>query len=258
MKVVILAGGLGSRIGDENELKPKPMIEIGGRPILWHIMKLFSTQGFNQFIIALGIKGEIVKRYLVDYAALHSNLTVDLKTGKVTLLDEPDQDWMVELIDTGLKTQTGGRIKRLAEHINNQTFILTWGDSLSDIDLRRLVEFHQSHGKLATVTAVRPTARYGTMVFEGEQVVEFSSRPQLNEGWMNGGYFVLNPGVFNYIDGDDTVWEHDPLERLAKDGQLMAYKHDSFWFCLDTARERYILENLWQLNQAPWKVWEES
>ncbi len=204
------------------------------------------------------IKGEIVKRYLVDYAALHSNLTVDLKTGKVTLLDEPDQDWMVELIDTGLKTQTGGRIKRLAEHINNQTFILTWGDSLSDIDLRRLVEFHQSHGKLATVTAVRPTARYGTMVFEGEQVVEFSSRPQLNEGWMNGGYFVLNPGVFNYIDGDDTVWEHDPLERLAKDGQLMAYKHDSFWFCLDTARERYILENLWQLNQAPWKVWEES
>jgi len=258
MKVVILAGGLGSRIGDETEIKPKPMVEIGGRPILWHIMKMYSAYGFNQFVIGLGIKGEMIKRYMVDYVALHSDLTVDLKTGQVNILNAPDQDWMVELVDTGIKTQTGGRIKRLAGHLAGETFMLTWGDSLSDVNLNHLLAFHHSHGKLATVTAVRPTARYGTMVFEDHHVIEFSSRPQLNEGWMNGGFFVLEPGALDYIDGDGTVWESGPLESLAKAGQLMAYKHEGFWYCMDTARERYILETFWQSGQAPWKVWEEG
>ena len=257
MKVVILAGGLGSRMGEETEIKPKPMIEIGGKPILWHIMCSYSAYGFNQFVIALGSKGEMIKRYMVDYVALNSDLTVSLKDGQVILHDQPENDWLVELFDTGINTKTGGRLKRLMPFLKNETFMLTWGDSLSNINLRDLMRFHQSHGKLATVTAVRPTARYGYMDFEDDKVIEFSTRPQFNEGWMNGGFFVLEPGVFDYIDGDDSVWEMEPLERLARDGQLMAYKHDSFWYCIDTPRERHVLENLWETNQAPWKIEEE-
>jgi glucose-1-phosphate cytidylyltransferase len=257
MKVAILAGGFGSRLAEETEVKPKPMVEIGGRPILWHIMMHYAHFGFKDFAIALGYKGEVIKKYMVDYCSLHSNLTVNLKNGQVTVHDGPKQDWTVELIDTGMRTQTGGRIKRLAPHLDGETFMLTWGDGLSDVDLQRLLDFHRSHGRLATVTAVRPPARYGYMKFDGDIVVEFAEKPQIGEGWINGAFFVLEPDVFDYIEGDDTVWEREPLERLAEDGQLMAFRHESFWQCMDTLREKYLLESLWQSGRAPWKVWKD-
>lgn len=257
MKVAILAGGYGSRLAEETEIKPKPMVEIGGRPILWHIMKIYSRWGYKDFIIALGYKGEVIKRYLVDYVNLARNLTVDLKTGQVLTHDGNHEDWCVELIDTGLKTQTGGRIKRLAPYIGNETFMLTWGDGVADINIPDLLRFHRSHGKLATLTAVRPPARYGHMRFDGDQIVEFIEKPQIGEGWINGAFFVLEPQVFDYIDGDDTVWEREPLERLAADGQLMAYRHTSFWQCMDTLREKHYLESLWSSGAAPWKIWED-
>jgi glucose-1-phosphate cytidylyltransferase len=257
MKVAILAGGFGSRLAEETEVKPKPMVEICGRPILWHIMMHYAHFGFKDFAIALGYKGEVIKKYMVDYCSLHSNLTVNLKNGQVTVHDGPKQDWTVELIDTGMRTQTGGRIKRLAPHLDGETFMLTWGDGLSDVDLQRLLDFHRSHGRLATVTAVRPPARYGYMKFDGDIVVEFAEKPQIGEGWINGAFFVLEPDVFDYIEGDDTVWEREPLERLAEDGQLMAFRHESFWQCMDTLREKYLLESLWQSGRAPWKVWKD-
>lgn len=257
MKVAILAGGFGSRLAEETEIRPKPMVEIGGRPFLWHIMMHYSCYGFDDFVIALGYKGEVIKRYFVDFCNLHSDLTLKMKNGEVIVHDGPRPDWTVELVDTGPKTQTGGRIKRLESHLGNETFMLTWGDGVSDVDLSRLLAFHRSHGKLATVTAVRPPARYGYMIFDGDQVCEFSEKPQIGEGWINGAFFVLEPGVFDYIDGDDTVWERGPLERLAQDGQLMAYKHNSFWQCMDTLREKYVLESLWQSGKAPWKTWED-
>jgi glucose-1-phosphate cytidylyltransferase len=256
MKVAILAGGFGSRLAEETEVKPKPLVEIGGRPILWHIMMHYSRHGFKNFVIALGYKGEMIKKYMVDYCSLYSNLTVNLKNGEVTVHDGPKQDWTVELIDTGLRTQTGGRIKRLAPHLAGETFMLTWGDGVSNIDLQALLAFHRSHGKLGTVTAVRPPARYGYMKFEDNRVAEFTEKPQIGEGWINGAFFVLEPGVIDYIDGDDIVWEREPLERLARDGQLMAYRHTSFWQCMDTLREKYLLESLWQSGKAPWKTWE--
>jgi len=258
MKVAILAGGYGTRLAEETEIKPKPMVEIGGRPILWHIMKHYSHYGFNEFAIALGYKGEVIKRYMVEYASLHSNLTVNMKNGHVeTHHEEKSPEWMVELIDTGIKTQTGGRIKRLRPYLGGETFMLTWGDGVSDVNIPELIKFHRSHGKLATVTAVRPPARYGFMKFSGDQVFEFTEKPQIGEGWINGAYFVLEPEVLDYIEGDDTSWEKQPLERLAKEGQLMAYKHNSFWQCMDTLREKYILKNFWDSGNAPWKIWEE-
>jgi len=257
MKVAILAGGFGSRLAEETEIKPKPMVEIGGRPILWHIMKIYSHQGFKDFVIALGYKGEVIKRYMVDYVNLARNITVDMRVGQVQVHDGETEDWCVELVDTGAKTQTGGRIKRLAPYIGSETFMLTWGDGVADIDLHKLLAFHRSHGKLATLTAVRPPARYGHMQFDGDQIVAFVEKPQIGEGWINGAFFVLEPQVFDYIDGDDTVWEREPLERLARDGQLMAYKHTSFWQCMDTLREKYYLENLWASGNAPWKIWED-
>lgn len=257
MKVAILAGGFGTRLAEETEVKPKPMVEIGERPILWHIMMHYAHYGFKQFLIALGYKGEVIKKYMVDYYSLHSDLTVNLKNGEVLVHDSPKQDWTVELVDTGIRTQTGGRIKQLAPYLGNETFMLTWGDGISDVNLRNLLAFHRSHGKLATLTAVRPPARYGYMKFGGDRVVEFTEKPQIGEGWINGAFFVLEPGVFEYIDGDDTVWEREPLERLAKDGQLMAYRHMSFWQCMDTLREKYILESLWRSGKAPWKTWED-
>lgn len=257
MKVAILAGGHGTRLAEETEIKPKPMVEIGGRPILWHIMKHYTCFGFNQFVIALGYKGEVIKKYMVDYCSLQSNLTVNLRNGEVTVHDGPKQDWIVELIDTGVKTQTGGRIKRLAPYLGNETFMLTWGDGVSDIDLHDLLAFHHAHGKLATLTAVRPPARYGHLEINNHQVTVFDEKPQTKEGWINGAFFVLEPEVFDYIAGDDTQWEKQPLECLARAGQLMAYQHDSFWQCMDTLREKYILENLWQSNKAPWKIWED-
>lgn len=256
MKVAILAGGYGSRLAEETEVKPKPMIEIGGRPILWHIMKHYSHFGHNDFVIALGYKGEIIKKYVLDYSTLNSNLTVHLRTGEVTVNGGKKPDWRIDLVDTGISTNTGGRIKRLASYLDS-TFMLTWGDGVSDVNLDKLLAFHKSHGKLATLTAVRPPARYGHMVFEEDQIVNFVEKPQIGEGWINGAFFVLEPEVFEYIDGDDTQWEKEPLENLARDGQLMAYKHTSFWQCMDTLREKYILEKLWQSNNVPWKLWED-
>jgi glucose-1-phosphate cytidylyltransferase len=255
MKVAILAGGMGTRIAEETELKPKPMVEIGGKPILWHIMMIYARFGFKEFVIALGYKGEIIKKYMLDYCALYNDLTVNLGNGDVKYHDNNSYDWITELVDTGLKTQTGGRIKRLEPYIKNETFMLTWGDGLADIDLKKLLEFHRSHGKLATLTAVRPPARFGHLELDGNVVEEFSEKPQTQEGWINGAFFVLEPGVFEYIDGDKVQWEKEPLEGLAQDGQLMAYKHTSFWQCMDTLRDKKTLEKFWESGDAPWKSW---
>ncbi|HBB35052.1 MAG TPA: glucose-1-phosphate cytidylyltransferase [Cyanobacteria bacterium UBA9273] len=256
MKVAILAGGLGTRIAEETETKPKPMVEIGGRPILWHIMMHYAHYGFKNFAIALGYKGEVIKKYIVDYCSLNHNLRVNLQTGIVEMHGGHSPDWTVELIDTGITTNTGGRIKRLVPYMGNETFMLTWGDGVSDLNLQELLAFHRAHGKLATLTAVRPPARFGHLELDGNQIVEFSEKPQTKEGWINGAFFVLEPQVFDYIDGDDTQWEKAPLERLAQDGQLMAYRHDSFWQCMDTLRDKRLLESLWETGKAPWKMWE--
>jgi glucose-1-phosphate cytidylyltransferase len=257
MKVAILAGGVGTRLVEETEIKPKPMVEIGGRPILWHILRHYGHYGFKDFVIALGYKGEVIKKYMVDYASLNSNLTVRLGTGQVDVHGGSRPDWTVELIDTGISTLTGGRIKRLKPYVGNETFMMTWGDGVSDVNLQELLKFHRSHGKLATLTAVRPPARFGHMIFKGDQVTEFLEKPQTMEGWINGAFFVCEPGVFDFIDGDDTQWEKEPMERLAADGQLMAFRHSSFWQCMDTLRDKKLLEDLWQKGNAPWKVWED-
>lgn len=258
MKVGILAGGLGTRLAEETVEKPKPMVEIGGKPILWHIMMLYSQHGFNDFAIALGYKAEVIKKYMVDYSSLNSDLKVDIGSGTVERRGGYQPDWTIDLIDTGLHTNTGGRIKRLVPYMNNETFMLTWGDGVSDINLKELLEFHRSHGKLATLTAVRPPARFGHLDLDGDKIVNFSEKLQTREGWINGAFFVLEPGVFDYIPGDDTLWEKEPLEQLAKDGQLMAYKYDGFWQCMDTLRDKRKLESLWDSNQAPWKTWEDQ
>ena len=258
MKVAILAGGLGTRIAEETETKPKPMVEIGGRPILWHIMMHYSHYGFKEFAIALGYKGEVIKKYMADYCSLNSNLTVNLQTGRIKTHGGYNPDWTIDLVNTGASTNTGGRIKRLAPYLGNETFMLTWGDGVSDLNLRELLAFHRSHGKLATLTAVRPPARFGHLELDGNQIVEFSEKPQTREGWINGAFFILEPQVFNYIDGDDTQWEKEPLERLAQEGQLMAYQHASFWQCMDTVRDKKMLETAWQSGNAPWKIWEEE
>ena len=258
MKVGILAGGLGTRLAEETETKPKPMVEVGGRPIMWHIMKHYAHYGFKDFAIALGYKGEVIKKYMVDYCSLNSNLTVNLGSGQVQMHEGWRPNWQIDLIDTGLNTNTGGRIKRLIPYMNNETFMLTWGDGVSDLNLQDLLAFHRHHGKLATMTVVRPPARFGLPVLEGDRVVEFSEKPQIKEGWINGAFFVLEPQVFDYIGGDDTLWEKEPLEGLARDGQLMAYQYDGFWQCMDTLRDKRRLQTLWDSGNAPWKIWEES
>jgi len=255
IKVGILAGGKGTRLTEETEVRPKPMVEIGGIPILFHIMQHYAHHGFHEFAVALGYKGEYIKKYMVDYCSLNSNLAVNLRTGELQMNGGYKPDWNVELIDTGMETMTGGRIKRLIPHMGNETFMLTWGDGVSDINLRELLEFHRAHGKLATLTAVRPPARYGHMVFDGDHIVDFTEKPQTGEGWINGAFFVLEPEVFDYIEGDHTQWEHEPLENLARNGQLMAYRHTSFWQCMDTLREKHILEQYWRSGNAPWKIW---
>ena len=258
MKVAILAGGLGSRISEETEVKPKPMVEIGGQPILWHILKIYAHFDLTDFVIALGYKGEYIKRWMVEYCSLASDLTVSLKDGQVTPHGNGNgrdtEDWTIDLVDTGHDTATGGRIKRLAPYLGDSTFMLTWGDGVADIDLNELLAFHRAHGKLATMTTVRPPARFGHLELDGDRVTEFSEKPQLGEGWINGAFFVLEPEVFEYVDGDDTQWEREPLERLAREGQLMAYRHTSFWQCMDTLRDKKLLEELWS-NGAPWRVW---
>lgn len=257
MRVAILAGGVGSRLSEETVVKPKPMVEIGGRPILWHIMMHYHHYGFKEFVIALGYKGEYIKKYMADYCSLNGNLTINMANGRI----RPHQDanpveWVVDLVETGQATLTGGRIKRLRPYLNNETFMLTWGDGVSSVDLHELLEFHRSHGKLATVTAVRPPARFGRIELDGERVQEFSEKPQLSEGWINGAFFVLEPAVLDYIEGDETQWEREPMENLARAGQLMAYRHEGFWQCMDTLRDKVLLEKLWQSGEAPWKTWE--
>lgn len=254
MKVVILAGGLGTRISEETTVKPKPMVEIGGRPIIWHIMNIYDAHGFSDFLLALGYKGEVIKEYFINYYYHQSNLTIDLRTGEISASNNNNvRDWTVQLVDTGLSSLTGGRLHRL-KGILHETFMLTYGDGVSNVDIKRLVEFHISHGKLATVTAVRPAARFGGMSFDGDKIIEFKEKPQTGEGWINGGFFVFEPAVFEYLHGDDTILEKDPLENLARDGQLMAYKHEGFWQCMDTVRDRDVLEKFWQSGKAPWNL----
>ena len=255
MKTIILAGGFGTRLSEETELKPKPMVEIGGRPILWHIMKTYSHYGFNDFSIALGYKGEMIKRFFIDYRLITSSLTVSLTEEKVDWHMGHEEDWNVDLIDTGADTMTGGRLKRLISRDESDTVMMTYGDGVADINIRELVDFHKSHGKLATVTAVRPPARFGSLTFNGDNVTGFAEKPQLGEGWINGGYFVFEPAVAKYIEGDQTYLEREPLERLAQDGQLMAFKHQTYWQPMDTLRDLQTLRERWDSGDAPWKVW---
>jgi glucose-1-phosphate cytidylyltransferase len=255
VKTVILAGGMGTRLAEETDVTPKPMVEIGGSPILWHIMKLYATAGFSEFLVALGYRSEVIKRYFLNYYHLRNDLTIG-GDGRVEVHDGDRDDWLIHLIDTGVETQTGGRIKRLANHLRGETFMLTYGDGLADMRCGDLLAFHRAHGKLATVTAVRPPARFGGLLFDGDLVSEFTEKPQIGEGWINGGFFVLEPGVLDYIEGDETIWERDPLERLAEAGELVAYKHDGFWQPMDTLRDVRLLEGLWQSGIVPWKLWD--
>jgi len=256
VKAIILAGGFGSRLQEETDLRPKPMVEIGGKPILWHIMSIYSAAGFQEFVVALGYKGEVIKEYFLNFYAINNDVSIDLDAGRTTVHDGNQPPWRLHLVDTGLTTSTGGRVKRLAEWLgDDDTFLLTYGDGVADIDVDALVRFHRSHGKLATVTIVRPPARFGGVTLEGDQVQRFTEKPQAGEGWINGGFFVLDRKVLDYIDGDGTIWEREPLERLAKDGELMAYQHSGFWQPMDTLREKQLLESLWRSGDAPWKVW---
>jgi glucose-1-phosphate cytidylyltransferase len=256
MKVVILAGGLGTRLAEETEVRPKPMVEIGGRPILWHIMKHYAHYGFKDFVIALGYKGEVIKHYFLDYYALNSSITVDLRHGRVEKHGGDCDDWLVQLIDTGYETLTGGRVKRLEPFLRDSTFMVTYGDGVSSVDLGELLAFHRSHGRIATVTAVRPPARFGGLIFDGNLVADFTEKPQAGEGWINGGFLVFEPGIFDYLEGDSSSLESDALERLAADRQLAAYRHDRFWQCMDTLRDKHLLERFWQEGRAPWRVWD--
>jgi glucose-1-phosphate cytidylyltransferase len=254
MRTVILAGGYGTRLAEETESRPKPMVEIGGRPIVWHILKHYAAYGHREFVLALGYKSEVVKRFFVEYSGLMGSVSVELANGTVTRHDEADDDWTIHLLDTGLATNTGGRIRRLSGWLRDGTFLLTYGDGLSDVNLNELLRFHRRTGRLATVTAVRPPARFGGLTFDGDLVAEFTEKPQAGEGWINGGFFVFEPGIIDYLDDDDTSLESDALRRLAVDGQLAAYRHEGFWQCMDTLRDRRLLEAMWQEGRAPWKV----
>ncbi len=255
MKVVILAGGLGTRIAEETEVRPKPMVEIGGRPILWHIMNHYAYYGFNEFFIALGYKGEVIKRYFLDYYNLSSDMSIRLKQGLVEVLSSKSEDWCIHLVDTGLQTCTGGRIKRLEKWLNDGTFMVTYGDGVSNVDLQDVLHCHKRQGRIATVTAVRPPARFGGLVLDGDRVVNFTEKPQIGEGWINGGFLVFEPALFEYLEDDQSILEAHALERLARDGELSAYCHAGFWQCMDTLRDKRLLEDLWQSGQAPWKIW---
>jgi glucose-1-phosphate cytidylyltransferase len=256
MKVVILAGGKGTRLAEETTMRPKPMVEIGGKPILWHIMRLYAARGFNEFLVACGYKGELIKEYFHNFAIHSSDYFIDLANGRRTQVNGCGLDWQIGLIDTGSETMTGGRVLRLRELIGNEPFMVTYGDGLGDINVCALAEFHRSHGKIATVTAVRPPARFGSLLLQGSTVCEFAEKPQADEGWINGGFFVFNPEIFDYLEDDATILERDPLERLAREKQLMAFRHAGFWQPMDTLRERLLLESLWASGQAPWKLWD--
>ncbi len=256
MKAVILAGGFGSRLSEETILRPKPMVEIGNRPILWHIMNIYSHYGVNEFIIALGYKAEVIKEYFLNFYAINNNISLDLSSGKTIIHDGKQPHWKVHLVDTGLYTQTGGRLRRLKDWLkDDETFMFTYGDGVGDIDIEALKDFHLSHGKLATVTTVRPPARFGSISFKGFQVADFFEKPKNGDGWINGGFFVLNKRSIDYIESDDSIWEKDCVEKLTRDGQLMGFKHQGFWSCMDTLKEKNYLEELWNSNRPPWKVW---
>lgn len=255
MKVAVLAGGLGTRLAEETSVRPKPMVTVGGRPLLWHIMKHFAAHEFHEFFIALGYKGDDIKRYFVDYPSLRGSLRVDIGQGTVESLDSSEDSWSVNLIETGHSTSTGGRVKRLEPYFSGDRFMVTYGDGVSNVDLRALLAFHEAAGRVATVTAVRPPARFGGLVFEGPLVREFTEKPQVGEGWINGGFFVFEPKIFDYLKGDETSLEYDVLPRLCADGQLAAYRHRDFWQCVDTLRDRHLLEHYWQKGEAPWKSW---
>jgi glucose-1-phosphate cytidylyltransferase len=255
MKTVILAGGLGTRLSEETVLRPKPMIEVGGRPILWHILKIYESHGLKEFFIAAGYKGEMIKEYFLNYHSLTNDFTVDLRTGEVEALGGEPEDWRVTVIDTGESTETGGRIKRLTPHLN-ETFLATYGDGVGNVDISALLDFHRSHGRLATLTAVHPTSRFGALELDGDLVSTFIEKPQSGEGWINGGFFVFEPEILEYIEGDSTKLEVDPLERLAKDRQLMCFKHHGFWQPVDTLRELHSLQAAWDEGRPGWKVWE--
>lgn len=257
IKTVLLAGGLGTRLAEETELKPKPMVEVGGYPLLWHLMRHYAEQGFKEFHVALGFRGDVVKRYFHDYHSLSGRLTVDMARGELLRHERGPDDWIVHLHDTGLNAMTGGRLKRLEPFLKDGTFMLTYGDGVSDVDLGALLRFHKSHGRIGTVTAVRPPARFGGLVFEGDLVKEFTEKPQIGEGWINGGFMVFEPRVFDFLQkGDRTVLESDGLEQLATEGELAAYRHEGFWQCMDTLREKRHLEDLWERGDAPWKTWQ--
>jgi glucose-1-phosphate cytidylyltransferase len=256
MKTVILAGGVGTRLAEETDLKPKPMVEIGGYPILWHIMKHYAHFGFHEFLIALGYRGDVVRRYFVDYAAFRSQLTVDLRTGAVTAGEEaPLESWLVHLIETGDATNTGGRLLSLKHWLDGGTFLLTYGDGLSNVDLRQLLEYHREHGCVGTVTAVRPPARFGGLELDADRVTAFTEKSQAVEGWINGGFFVFEPRIFDYLNSPEDSLEYDALARLAADGQLRAFQHADFWQCMDTLRDLRLLQNLWSTPRPPWRVW---
>lgn len=258
MKVVIFAGGLGTRLSEETEIRPKPMVEIGGKPILWHIMKTYSHYGFNEFIICLGYKGFYIKEYFMDYYMHNSDMTIELESNKVNIHFTQTESFKVTLVDTGLDTKTAGRLRRIQKYVENKPFMLTYGDGVCDIDINELVKFHKNHGKIATVSAVQPEARFGSMELgSGNEVSIFKEKPAGDGQWVNGGYFVLSPGIFDYLGerSDNVMWEDEPLEKLSKDGQLMAYKHTGFWKCMDAMRDKIELENLWKSQKAKWKVW---
>ena len=257
MKVVILAGGLGTRLSEETVLKPKPMVEIGDMPILWHIMKIYSAHGFNDFVICLGYKGYVIKEYFANYFLHKSDVTVNLKENSMQVHDSYAEPWTITLVDTGMETMTGGRIKRVKPHLNNEPFLLTYGDGVANVNIRELVEFHQSQDKLCTVTAVQPSGRFGALnLGEQNEVTSFAEKPRGDGAWINGGFFVCEPGVLDYIQGGDlTIWEREPMEEIARDGQMQAYKHDGFWKPMDTLRDKVELDNAWASKQAPWKTW---
>jgi glucose-1-phosphate cytidylyltransferase len=255
MKVVILAGGRGTRLAEETEWRPKPMVEIGGRPILWHIMSIYSRHGFREFLIACGYKGELIKRYFYNFHLHDSDFFIDLRNGTHQVVNNNVPDWEIGLIDTGLDTMTGGRILALKPWLQRQPFMVTYGDGVADIDLGALAAFHRSHGKLATVTAVRPPSRFGSLVMNDTVVERFAEKSQTGEGWINGGFFVFEPEVFDYLTDRTTILEREPLERLAADGQLIAYRHHGFWQPMDTLRDKELLESMWKSGEAPWRTW---
>jgi glucose-1-phosphate cytidylyltransferase len=258
MKAVILAGGLGSRLSEETTVRPKPMVEIGGKPILWHIMNIFSAHEIREFVIALGYKSEVIKQYFLSFYALNNDISVDLASGNTTIHNGGSQpNWVVHLVDTGLHTETGGRLKRLRRWLaDGETFMFTYGDGVTDLNIKELLAFHQAHGKLATVTTVRSPDRFGRIGFDDNRVVEFFEKPEASEGWINGGYFVLNTGAIDYVRDDETVWERDAVMALIRDGQLMGYRHTGFWSCMDTVKEKNMLERLWTAGGAPWRIWD--